>query len=157
MTVLPSLGSGTVFAYGFGMSLLSRLDNDLAFVQNALQLRARRQAVLAANLANADTPNYKARDLDFASALKGAVGAMGGALPLTRTSVGHLASATGSATAGTVGLKYRAAVQPSLDGNTVDPNVERAHFAENAMHYQFLLERAMSTFRSAKLALEPAR
>ncbi|MGQ9686372.1 MAG: flagellar basal body rod protein FlgB [Thiobacillaceae bacterium] len=138
------------------MSLLSRLDNDLAFVQNALQLRARRQGILAANLANADTPNYKARDLDFAAALKGALGA-GGALPLARTSPRHIASASGLANAGERAIKYRATVQPSLDGNTVDPNVERAHFAENAMHYQFLLERAMSTFRSAKLALEPAR
>ena len=139
------------------MSLLSRLDNDLAFVQNALQLRARRQGVLAANLANADTPNYKARDLDFASALKGAIGGSGGALPLARTSSRHLASAAASAAAGGGAMKYRAALQPSLDGNTVDPNVERAHFAENAMHYQFLLERAMSTIRSAKLALEPSR
>lgn len=139
------------------MSLLSRLDNDLAFVQNALQLRALRQGILAANLANADTPNYKARDLDFASALRSALGAGGGALPLARTSPRHIASASGLATAGERALKYRAAIQPSLDGNTVDPNVERAHFAENAMHYQFLLERAMSTFRNAKLALEPSR
>lgn len=139
------------------MSLLSRLDNDLAFVQTALQLRARRQSVLAANLANADTPNYKARDLDFVSALKAAAGAAGGALPMARTSSRHITPASASATVGAGGLQYRAAVQPSLDGNTVDPNVERAHFAENAMHYQFLLERAMSTFRSAKLALEPAR
>ncbi len=139
------------------MSLMSRLDNDLAFVQNALQLRARRQAVLAANLANADTPNYKARDLDFASALKGAIGGSGGALPLARTSSRHIAGAAASAAAGWGAMKYRAAVQPSLDGNTVDPNVERAHFAENAMHYQFLLERAMSIIRGAKQALEPAR
>ncbi|PJF46267.1 MAG: flagellar basal body rod protein FlgB, partial [Candidatus Thermofonsia Clade 3 bacterium] len=63
--------------------MLNRLDSDLAFVANALKLRAQRQAVLAANLANADTPNYKARDLDFASALRDAMGS--GALPLTRT------------------------------------------------------------------------
>lgn len=135
------------------MGLLSRLDSDLAFVANALKLRAQRQAVLAANLANADTPNYKARDLDFASALKGALGS--GALSLTRTAAGHLpAASAGNAAAR---LQYRGVVQPSLDGNTVDPNIERAHFADNALHYQFLLERAMSTFRSAKLALEPAR
>lgn len=136
------------------MGILSRLDSDLAFVANALKLRAQRQAVLAANLANADTPNYKARDLDFASALKGAMGS--GALPLTRTAAGHL-SAAASAGSATARLQYRGVVQPSLDGNTVDPNIERAHFADNALHYQFLLERAMSTFRSAKLALEPSR
>lgn len=137
-----------------GMGILSRLDSDLAFVANALKLRAQRQAVLAANLANADTPNYKARDLDFASALKGAMGSS--TLPLRRTAAGHLPAA---ASAGSVmaRLQYRSVVQPSLDGNTVDPNVERAHFADNALHYQFLLERALSTFRSAKLALESPR
>ena len=136
------------------MGLLNRLDSDLAFVQQALKLRAQRQAVLAANLANADTPNYKARDLDFASALKGMLGS--GPLPLTRTAPAHLPAA--SATSGlAASLRYRGAVQPSLDGNTVDPNLERAHFADNALHYQFLLERASSTFRNAKLALEPAR
>ncbi len=138
------------------MSLMNRLEQDLAFVQRALSLRAQRQAVLAANLANADTPNYKARDLDFAAALKAATGAAGGPLALARTSPRHLPGEAGVADAGRF-LRYRAAVQPSLDGNTVDPNVERAHFAENALHYQFLLERAMSTFRSAKLALEPSK
>lgn len=136
------------------MGILNRLDADLAFVANALKLRAQRQAVLAANLANADTPNYKARDLDFATALRGAMGS--GALPLTRTAAGHLPGVASVGQA-TVRLYYRSVVQPSLDGNTVDPNVERAHFADNALHYQFLLERAMSTFRSAKLALEPTR
>lgn len=136
------------------MGILSRLDSDLAFVTNALKLRAQRQAVLAANLANADTPNYKARDLDFARVLKGAMGS--GALPLTRTAAGHLPAAASAGNA-MARLQYRGVVQPSLDGNTVDPNIERAHFADNALHYQFLLERAMSTFRSAKLALEPSR
>lgn len=136
------------------MGLLSRLDSELAFVQLALKLRAQRQAVLAANLANADTPNYKARDLDFASAIKGAMGSA--SLPLTRTAPAHL-SASARAQGMASHLRYRSAVQPSLDGNTVDPNIERAHFADNALHYQFLLERAIATFRSAKLALEPAR
>lgn len=136
------------------MSLLNRLDNDLAFVQRALHLRAQRQAVLAANLANADTPNYKARDLDFAAALRSAMGATGRPLRLLRTDPAHLDSRR-AGLAANAHLRYRAAVQPSIDGNTVDPNVERAHFAENALHYQFLLERAMSTFRNAKLALEP--
>lgn len=136
------------------MGILSRLDSDLAFVAKALKLRAQRQAVLAANLANADTPNYKARDLDFAIALKNAMA--GGALPLTRTAAGHLPGTAGAGNA-TARLLYRSVVQPSLDGNTVDANIERAHFADNALHYQFLLERAMSAFRSAKLALEPSR
>ncbi|HRH79786.1 MAG TPA: flagellar basal body rod protein FlgB [Thiobacillaceae bacterium] len=133
--------------------MLSRLDNDLAFVQTALKLRAQRQEVLAANLANADTPNFKARDVDFAAALKGAVGGGGGGLELARTSPRHLGGAGGS-TGLAAELKYRESVQPSLDGNTVDADVERAHFSENALHLQFLLDRARSTFSTARMALE---
>lgn len=134
------------------MSMLSRLDNDIAFVQQALNLRARRQEILAANLANADTPNYKARDLDFATVLKGAMGTAGGPVELARTSPRHLDGSSGMGAAA-AHVKYRAVVQPSLDGNTVDANVERAHFADNALHYQFLLERAAGTFRTIGQAL----
>lgn len=138
------------------MSLLNRLDNDLAFAEHALKLRAQRQAILAANLANSDTPNFKARDLDFLAALHSAMGVSGSAVSLERTHPSHLdAKRTGHVA--DAHIKYRAAVQPSIDGNTVDPNIERAHFAENALHYQFLLERLMSTFRNAKLALEPTK
>ncbi len=131
--------------------MLSKIDTELAFVQNALNLRARRQEVLAANIANSDTPNYKARDLDFSAALKSAMGAEGGALKMARTRGAHLDGA-GSATAGGH-LKYRSSVQPSLDGNTVDLNVERAHFTDNSLHYQFLLDRAASTFKKMGQAL----
>ncbi len=125
--------------------MLSKIDTEIAFVQNALNLRARRQEILAGNIANSDTPNYKARDLDFAAALKNAMGAEGGPLKLARTNGAHLDGA-GSSTAGGH-LKYRSSVQPSLDGNTVDPDVERAHFTENSLHYQFLLDRAASSFK----------
>jgi flagellar basal-body rod protein FlgB len=127
------------------------------FRSTALNLRSRRQEVLAANIANADTPNYKARDLDFSAALKRAMGVTGGALPMAKTADRHLdgAGAGGAAAGGQ--LKYRAAVQPSLDGNTVDADVERAHFADNAMHYQFLLDRAASSFRTLGRALESSR
>ncbi len=133
--------------------MLSRLDNDLAFVQKALNLRASRQEILAANLANADTPNYKARDLDFAAVLKSAMGVSGGPLEMSRTSPRHLAAGTGAQGGFAGHVRYRAAVQPSLDGNTVDSDEERAHFAENALHYQFLLERAGGVFRNISQAL----
>lgn len=139
--------------------MLNRINQEMAFVQAALDLRARRQEILAANLANADTPNYKARDVDFASALRAAQGALGseaGSLALARTQAGHLAPATLSSGL-TTALKYRAAVQPSLDGNTVDMDVERAHFADNAMHYQFLLERMGAMFGTLKLAVGSER
>lgn len=132
--------------------MLNKIDTETAFVRNALNLRARRQEVLAANLANADTPNYKARDIDFTAALRQAMGARGGVLTLARTDAGHLPGPRGASDVA-AHLKYRAAVQPSLDGNTVDVAVERAHFAENALHYQFLLDRAASTFRTLGQAL----
>jgi flagellar basal-body rod protein FlgB len=132
--------------------MLSKIDNDLAFVQSALNLRARRQEVLSSNIANSDTPNYKARDLDFAGALKNAMGASGGPLTLARTSGRHIeASGVGGMAAGL--LKYRSSVQPSLDGNTVDMDVERAHFTENALHYQFLLDRAATQFKTLSSAI----
>jgi len=134
--------------------MLSKIDQELAFVQTAMSLRAKRQEILASNLANSDTPNYKARDLDFAAALRSATGAAGGALTLATTSERHLGG-LGSGVAGAAGVKYRSAVQPSLDGNTVDPDVERAHFAENAMHYQFMLERMRTSVEKMKLALSP--
>jgi len=132
--------------------MLNKIDKELAFVQSALNLRARRQEILASNLANSDTPNYKARDLDFASALRGALGGAGGSLTLARTQPGHLDGKASGAVAAAA-LKYRAAVQPSLDGNTVDMDVERAHFTDNALHYQFLLDRASAAFSTLKLAV----
>jgi flagellar basal-body rod protein FlgB len=135
----------------------SKIDNEIAFVQSALNLRARRQEILAANIANSDTPNFKARDLDFSVALKGAMGGAGGPLALAKTSARHLEGAGSGAGFSAGHVKFRASVQPSLDGNTVDVDVERAHFAENALHYQFLLDRAASSFRTMGQALEPVR
>lgn len=132
--------------------MLSKIDQELAFVKTSMSLRGQRQEILAANLANADTPNFKARDLDFQAALRGATGAARGGLTMARTSARHLDAAAGGASSL---LKYRAAVQPSLDGNTVDVNVERAHFAENALHYQFLMDRATSTINTLRTAIKP--
>lgn len=132
--------------------MLSKIDKEIAFVQSALDLRARRQEILAANIANSDTPNFKARDLDFAAALKKVMGVSGGGIAMARTSDRHLDGA-GSVGAAGAHVKFRSAVQPSLDGNTVDVDVERAHFAENALHYQFLLDRATSSFKTMGQAL----
>jgi len=135
--------------------MLNKIDKELAFVQSALDLRARRQEILASNLANSDTPNYKAQDLDFASALRSAMGVSAGqrgALNLKRTDSRHM-DGTGAGSSAAASIKYRSAVQPSLDGNTVDVNVERAQFTDNAIHYQFLLDRASGTFSTLKLAV----
>lgn len=107
----------------------------------ALELLARRQQVLSSNIANADTPGYKARDIDFASALASAQasqGGIGGALstPARTTRAGHMAAVV---TTEDPQLKWRQADQPSLDGNTVDLDRERANFADNAMRYEATL------------------
>lgn len=114
--------------------MINQIDNELGFHQRALSLRAYRQQVLASNIANADTPHYKARDLDFKASLQGAMGGRGGQLDLVRTAPRHLPVGNG-APAG-ARLLYRTETQSSVDGNTVDMDVERAAFAENAVQYE---------------------
>lgn len=112
----------------------SSIDNALAFQQQALGLRAHRQQILAGNIANADTPHYKARDFDFSSALKNAMaGRASGDLPMSTTSAGHLQNGVN---AGMPTLMYRKEMQSSVDGNTVSMDIERAQFSENAMQYE---------------------
>ncbi len=110
------------------------LDNALSFHQTALNLQAQRQQMLASNIANADTPNYKARDLDFRSALQGALGHRTGPLSLAATSGRHLP--VGGAMPLQAHVGYRTELQSSVDGNTVNMDVERAAFAENSLHYE---------------------
>lgn len=114
------------------------LDKAMGILPQAVNVRAQRMELLASNIANADTPNYKARDIDFRAVLEAAEG-RGDSLPLARTQAAHL-DATGAASRGSVEALYRVPSQPSLDGNTVDPQMERAAFAENAVQYQSSLE-----------------
>ncbi|MFZ2853556.1 MAG: flagellar basal body rod protein FlgB [Rhodocyclaceae bacterium] len=126
--------------------MVSKLDNALFFQQQALSLRANRQEVLAANIANADTPNYKARDFDFSVALKDAVaGRSSGNLPLANTAAQHL---QGGINSGPARMMYRKEQQSSVDGNTVEMDVERAQFSENALRYE-----ASVTFISHEIKL----
>jgi flagellar basal-body rod protein FlgB len=101
----------------------------------ALVLRAQRASILASNLANADTPHYKARDIDFRAALSHAQGAV---LDLKMTREGHL-PAQGEGLLAGVRHGYRVPTHPALDGNTVDAQQEQARFAENAVQYQATL------------------
>ena len=113
--------------------------------EQALTMRARRNEVLANNIANADTPGFKARDLDFRQVLS----EQGSKARLIRTDPRHIALRTGAAGGE---LKYRLPMQPSLDGNTVEPDVEQAAFAENAIQYQaslMFLSGRISGLRSA--------
>jgi len=115
--------------------MTDRLDNEMRFHQAALNARAYRQQVIASNIANADTPNFKARDVDFRQALMGAlVGGTAGGLALKTTSKRHIADIAGNAM--DASLKYRPEEQGAVDGNTVNLDTERSAFAENAVQYQ---------------------
>lgn len=112
--------------------MLTGLHKDLQFHTDALILRGQRQQLLAANIANADTPGYKAVDMDFAAALTDASARRGG-LPLALDDPRHIAASGAPMPAAVL---YRNPLQPSVDGNTVDMDVERAAFAENALRYE---------------------
>jgi flagellar basal-body rod protein FlgB len=107
-------------------------ENLFGIHQKALLLYGERVAVLAANLANADTPGYKARDIDFRSILSQSENASHLALAVTEP--GQISSGGGSS--GATPLKYRNPYEPSLDGNTVEMPIEQAAFAENNVRYQ---------------------
>lgn len=127
------------------------LNTYLGVQQDALQVYSKRTEVLANNLANSDTPGFKARDVDFRSVLA-AAGAPGSSLPLATTSSAHLTtSATGSAQS--PDLKYRVPLAPALDGNTVDVQLEQGAFAENAVRYQATLTFLSERFKGLMTAI----
>lgn len=131
--------------------MAKRFDNTLGLSANALPLRAQRLNVLAANLANADTPNYLAKDVDFQKVLTSVAG-VSKTLAMSTTNRAHLGNtATAAQSAETV---YRIPLQPSLDGNTVDPQVEYAAFGEAAMQYQTSLNFLEGRVRSLLSAIK---
>ena len=125
---------------------MDRLDAAFRFQQEALSLRTERQSVIASNIAHADTPGYKARDIDFASKLAQSVerGARGAGTMLSTTSTRHLPGQ--APTSGVSDLEYRIPLQSSIDGNTVEMDTERVAFADNTVHYE-----AGLTVMSAKI------
>jgi flagellar basal-body rod protein FlgB len=128
--------------------LIGKLDQELSTQGAALSLRVQRQQVIAANIANADTPGYKALDFDFQSAMRAATGsspavtAQRAASAPAMTAAGHQPGST-SAFAG-LSTSYRAQyvtpAQPSADGNSVDMDMERSRFAENSVKYEAALK-----------------
>ena len=123
--------------------------NALTSHEQALKFRALRNQVLSSNIANADTPNYKARDLDFGSAL---AAARQGMLDLKQTSELHAKAWATSQHGGK--LMYRVPMQPSLDGNTVETDVEQAAFAENALQYRASLAFVDGQIRTLRFAIK---
>lgn len=118
------------------------LDRHLGIHPQAAMLRSQRAELIASNLANADTPNYQARDLDFGAVLEQALGNGDGA-GLTRTDGRHFDLGEGPAGAEVL---YRTPTQASLDQNSVDVQAERARFADNAVRYQATLRFLESKF-----------
>jgi flagellar basal-body rod protein FlgB len=143
------------------------LDSYLGVHQDALKVYGQRTAVLANNIANADTPNYKARDIDFRALLGGNSASGAPTLALTTTSGAHVGNTSASAASGSSGtsgasgasaesgsaLKYRVPLAPSLDGNTVDVQLEQAAFADNSVRFQAALAFLSDKFKGLMTAI----
>ncbi|HLR30728.1 MAG TPA: flagellar basal body rod protein FlgB [Paenalcaligenes sp.] len=135
--------------------MFDRLSAEFGLHQSALALRQQRQEVLAANIANADTPHYKARDLDFRQQMSQAIQTQeqSQGTRLSLTSARHIPG--GQMTSISSELKYRIPAQPSLDGNTVDMDAERVAFADNSMGYQSSLSILSQRIKTLGAALQP--
>lgn len=125
--------------------------NALGIHDDAMQLRARRAEVLANNLANADTPGFKARDVDFQAVLAKASQSRA-TLDMSTTHQGHFDLSSGSPNASGE-LMYRNSLQPSIDGNTVDAQTEQAEFARNSLDYNASFEFLSGRFKGMRNAI----
>lgn len=122
------------------------IDRALGVHAQALDLRVQRSEILAANLANEDTPGFQARDLDFARELQRADSPF---------DIGNISvDANGSNEKATPQLMYRTPMQASLDGNTVDLSMEQSNFSKNSMDFQTSLTFLDMKFRGLKQAIE---
>ena len=134
--------------------MIGQIDNNMQFHETALRLREQRQQVLASNIANADTPNYKARDFNFSQAMHKALAPQAGAAnELNKTSAMHLSGVSGTSVGG-VPLQYRGVQQGSVDGNTVDMDVERNQFTDNALRYEASLTVMSGQIKSLLAAIQ---
>jgi flagellar basal-body rod protein FlgB len=132
--------------------MANTLDSYFGIHARALGIRSARAQILAENLANADTPQYKSRDIDFQAALSEAMNSTGnGADGLRTTHAAHIGSAPTDALSPE--LFYRAPRQDSLDGNTVDGEVEKGEFMRNAVQYQTSLQLLDGKIRSLLAAI----
>ena len=118
-------------------AMINRLTDSLNFQAEALVLRSERQRLIASNIANADTPGYVAKDMDFAAALKQATAPAATPGQMQATAAGHMQPQAGAR--GEAGLRYATASQTNLDNNSVDMDRERASFADNSVKYEATL------------------
>jgi flagellar basal-body rod protein FlgB len=147
--------------------MFANLTNGLDFQAKALLIRADRQRVIASNIANVDTPGYAARDLNFKDAMNSALGA-GSNLTLARTpspssngdGTSHPAHIPLQSTLGSLGgndsptLEYTTQSQPSMDGNSVDMDRERANFVDNSVRYEATLRFINGSSRTILSAIQ---
>jgi flagellar basal-body rod protein FlgB len=144
---------------GERIMLGSKLDDYFRFNETSLSLRSQRQSVLASNIANADTPNYKARDIDFSSAMQAALDKANpnAQQTLKTTAVKHYPNPlqdAGTLADGTQ-LLYRGVVQGAVDGNTVDMDVERNQFADNGLRYEAGITAINGQIKAMLAAIQP--
>jgi len=119
--------------------MIDRIGQSLSVQGEALKLRSLRQQTLAANLVNAETPGYRASDFDFAATLQARLRA---------------ATPGGAAAQAQPALFERTSFQPGLDGNTVDADVERARFADNALRYEAALRALNGQIKTLLAAIQ---
>ena len=137
------LSAGTAIALAIATKfykahMANPIDKLFGIHAQALSLRSARSELLAANLANSDTPNYKAKDIDFKSALQSQQGGqLQSSVQLAKSSSQHFASDSNGVASNAI--RYRVPSHASLDGNTVDSDFEKSAFTENAIRYQVSL------------------
>ena len=127
-------------------------DSALGIHEKAMEVRIKRSEVLANNLANADTPNFKARDIDFRSVLQNQTGLQMTQPAMRATHERHLS--TSASLSPSVELMYRNPLQPSLDGNTVEEQSEMSRFSKNSLDFQASFQFLNAKFAGLKNALK---
>lgn len=125
------------------------IEKAMGMSPQVMNLRAQRMELLSANIANSDTPGYKARDIDFDAAMRSAKGDQEG---MMRTHAKHLSGAGGMG-GDSAAAMYRVPSQPSMDGNTVETHREHAAFMDNAMRYQASVNMLDSRIRGLQTAI----
>ncbi len=124
--------------------MFANLTSTLDFQAKALVVRAERQRIIASNIANADTPGYAARDINFKEAMTSALAAQPTSIAAAEPASGsgdarHIAIAPSTGDLGSTALRYAPQSQPAMDGNSVDMDRERANFVDNSIRYEATL------------------
>jgi len=137
---------------GLEISMAITFDKALGIHEPAMRLRAQRAGLLASNLANADTPGFKARDIDFQQALADRMQGRSADMSMAATHTGHIK--TRMQGIGSVETQYRIPNQPSIDGNTVEEQVEHAEFMQNNLEFQTSFTFLNSKFKGLTKAIK---